>query len=150
MFRRLFRRSAKMHSCDVLLACLLSFTKRGQEEISLPEILDGALHVQEGLPLGYEFSKDILYSSKFFGDIARLEESGYIRRYVYTHDAFLPKSYVTLTMLGRGHAEKTAKGLSQPVLDIIGHAVDTSIAQHRESWRLYPRERALQLARQTK
>jgi hypothetical protein len=150
MFRNLFGQSAKIHSCDVLLVCLLSFTKRGREEISLPEILDGALHVQEGLPLGYKFSTDILYSSELFRDIAQLEEVGYIRRYVYTHDSFLPKGYVTLSMLGRGRAERTAKGLSQPVLDIIGHAVDTSMAQHKESWRLYPRVRALQLAAETK
>jgi hypothetical protein len=150
MFRNVFGQSAKIHSCDVLLVSLLSFTKRGQEEISLPEILDSALHVQEGLPLGYEFSRDILYSGELFRDMAQLEESGYIRRYVYTHDSFLPKGYVTLSMLGRGRAEKRAQGLSQPVLDIIGRAVDTSIAQHRESWRLYPRARALQLATQTK
>jgi hypothetical protein len=150
MFRGWFGQSGKIRSRDVLLACLQSFTNHGEGEISLPEILDSALHIQEAVPLGYEFSKDILYSSKFFRDIAELEENGYIRQYVYAHDSFLPKGYVTLTMLGRGHAEKTARGLPQSVLEIIANAVDTSLTQHKSYWRLYSRARALQLAAQAK
>jgi len=117
----------------------LSFTKRGEEEISLPEVFDGVLRLQEALRLGYEFSKDFLYSSKVFEDIAQLEEHGYVRRHVYTHDGFLPKSYVTLTMLGRGHAEMVAQHLTEPTQEAISEAVQTSIADHKEYWRLYSR-----------
>jgi len=139
MFRHLLRRASENESRDVLLACLLSFTKRGQEEISLPEILDGVFHLKQALRLGYEFSRDLLYSSRLFEDIAQLEEHGYVRRHVYTHDAFLPKSYVTLTMLGRGHAEMVTQHLTEPTLEAISKAVQVSIGDHKEYWRLYSR-----------
>jgi len=139
ILQHLFGTRSKIEPREVLLSCLWSFTRHGQEEISFPQILDSILCLQQTLPLRYEFSKDVLYSSKLFADIARLEENGYIRRYVYTHDGLLPKSYVTLTMLGQGHAEKTAQELNQATLNLIREAVETSIAQHKEYWRLYPR-----------
>jgi DNA-binding PadR family transcriptional regulator len=71
--------------------------------------------------------------------MSELEENGYIRRYIYTHDGLLPTSYVTLTMLGRGHAQKTAQELNQPTLSLIDQAVETSMDRHKEYWRLYPR-----------
>lgn len=139
ILQHLFRRRAKIEPREVLLSCLWSFTTHGQEEISFPQILDSILSIQRTLPLGYEFSRDVLYSNKLFAHIAQLEENGYIRRYEYTHDGLLPKSYVTLTMLGRGRAEKTDRELDEPTLNLVSEAVETSIAQHKEYWRLYPR-----------
>ncbi len=139
IFKLLFEREAKLRSEKVLLECLRSFTSHGSEEISLPEILDSILYLKRRLPLDYEFSRDVLYSDRLFSHMSELEENGYIRRYIYSHDGLLPTSYVTLTMLGRGHAEKTAQELNQPTLSLINQAVETSIDQHKEYWRLYPR-----------
>jgi DNA-binding MarR family transcriptional regulator len=133
------RRARKIQSEKVLLECLRCFTDYGNEEISLPEILDSILYLKRKLPLDYDFSRDVLYSAKLFSHMSKLEQNGYIRRYVYTHDALLPISYVTLTMLGRGHAQKIAQEFSQPTLTLINDAVKTSIGQHKEYWRLYPR-----------
>jgi hypothetical protein len=133
------KREAKIQSEKVLLECLRSFTDHGNKEISLPEILDSILYLKQRLPLDYEFSRDVLYSSKLFSHMSELEEDGYIHRYVYTHDGLLPTSYVTLTMLGRGHAQKTAHQFNQPTLNLINQAVETSIERHKEYWRLYPR-----------
>ena len=139
MLRQLFGRAGKAEPKDVLLACLLLFTKHGKDELSLPEVLDSVSRLQASVPLGYEFAKGFLYSSRLFAHISQLEENGYLRRYEYTHDGLLPKSYITLTMLGRGRAEKSNKQLSQLTLDAISQAVETSMEQHREYWRLYPR-----------
>ena len=139
IFKLFFRREAKIQSEKVLLECLRSFTNHGNEEISLPEILDSILYLKQSLPLDYEFSRDVLYSSELFSHISDLEENGYIHRYVYSHDGLLPNSYVTLTMLGRGHAQETAQELSQPLLSLIDRAVETSIDRHKQYWRLYPR-----------
>ena len=115
MLRRLSTRSTKLDSRGILLACLLSFTNQGKETISLPEFLESVLHLQRALPLGYECSKDFLYSSKLFADIAEIQDSGYIRRYEYTHDGLLPKSYATLTLLGRGRAQKVTQKLDEEI-----------------------------------
>ncbi|MBI1956399.1 MAG: hypothetical protein HYS38_08405 [Acidobacteria bacterium] len=139
MLKQLFHRSTKLRSQDVLLNSLLCFTNHGREEISLPEILESLRLLQEAVPLGYEFTKDFLYSSKLFEDITQLEENGCITRYEYTHDGLLPKSYVTLTMLGRGRAQATFLNTTEDLKNVIGQAVEASIAQYRESWRLYPR-----------
>ncbi len=139
ILQRLLGRKTETPSREILLECLWSFTTHGQEEISLPEVLDSILYLQRSVPLGYEFSKDVLYSSGLFADINQLEENAYIRRYEYTHDGLLPKGYVTLTMPGRGHAQKVARELNQATLSLISQAVETSIAQHKDYWRLYPR-----------
>jgi hypothetical protein len=139
MLRKLLGLRDKVEARDVLLACLFLFTEQGEEEISVPEILEGISRLQGVLPLGYDFSKGFLYSSKLFVHITQLEENGYIRRYQYTHDGFLPKSYVALTMLGRGRAEKTTEQLPQPTIDALREAVGAAVAQHREYWRLYAR-----------
>jgi DNA-binding PadR family transcriptional regulator len=139
MLEKLFSRATRIDPRRILLSCLLSFVKHGQEEISLPQILDGVSHLQKSIALGYEFSPGFLYSPNLFTDIARLEEEGYIRQYEYAHDGFLPKSYVSLTMLGRGTAEREAKRLSQPVVTMIDEGVERAIAQHKEYWRLYAR-----------
>jgi hypothetical protein len=139
IFKLFFKPGGKIESEKVLLECLRSFTNHGNEEISLPEILDSVLYLKERLPLDYEFSRDVLYSDRLFSHMSELEENGYIRRYIYAHDGLLPTSYVTLTMLGRGHAQKTAREFNEPTLSLIDQAVETSIDRHKEYWRLYPR-----------
>ena len=134
-----FRKRGKIESRGILLSCLWWFTKRGQEEISLPQILDSVQSLQRTLPLGYEFSRDVLYSRKLFEDIGQLEENGYIRRYEYFHDGLLPKGYVALTVLGRGRGEQTSHQLDEPTRSLVSEAVEKSIAQHKDYWRLYPR-----------
>jgi hypothetical protein len=136
---RLFGRRHETEDRQILLGCLLSFIKHGHEDVSLPEVLEGVSRLREVIPLAYEFSKDFLYSGDLFADIAQLEEDGYLRRHEYAHDGLLPKSYVTLTLLGRGTAERTAERLGDPIVSKIDEAVENAIAQHREYWRLYPR-----------
>ena len=139
MIWQLFTRRAGVEPRHILLGCLFSFAKHGHEEVSLPEVLDTVSEVQTTLPLGYEFSRDVHYSGQLFSDLTELEESGYIRRYQYTHDGLLPKGYVALTMLGRGRAERTVEQMTPPMAEVINTAVQSAISRHADYWRLYPR-----------
>lgn len=124
---------------NIILMVLYSFYERGREEVSLPEFLECIKRVQEKIPLKYEFSERFLYSSDLLEDLRDLEYRGFAHRFTYRHDAFLPKSYITLTGFGRSHAKKVAQKIRDGYYPILEKCTDEIIETHREKWRMYTR-----------
>lgn len=124
---------------NVILMALYSFYKMEREEVSLPEFLECIKRLQERIPLRYEFSERFLYSSDLMGDLRDLEYRGFVHRFTYRHDAFLPKSYITLTGFGRSRAKKVAQKFPEEFTSILDECISATIESYREKWRLYAR-----------
>ena len=124
---------------NIILMVLYSFYERGREEISLPEFLECIKKIQEKIPLKYEFSERFLYSSDLLEDLRDLEYRGFAHRFTYRHDAFLPKSYITLTGFGRSHAKKVVQKVPDEYPPILEKCANAIIETHREKWRVYGR-----------
>ena len=118
---------------------LYSFYARGREKVSLPEFLECIKRVQEKIPLKYEFSERFLYSLDLLEDLRDLEYRGFAHRFIHRYDAFLPKSYITLTGFGKSHAEKIAQKFPGEYTPILEKSVDRTIQSYREKWRMYAR-----------
>jgi len=124
---------------SVILLVLYSFSRRGREEVSLPEFLECIKSLQEEIPLKYEFSERFLYSSDLLEDLRDLEYRGFAHRFIFRHDSFLPKSYITLTGFGRSHAEKVAQKLPDEYIPILENTINGTIKTYQERWRMYAR-----------
>lgn len=138
MLENIFRRRSRQDARGVLLGTLWSFSKLGQEEVSLPEILDAASSIKELLPPSRS-TGEFGFSAGVLAWIEDLVENGYVHRYEYTHDGLLPRSYVELTDLGRGRARAVVEELSPQKTALIERNVKAAIGHHRENWRLYAR-----------
>ena len=124
---------------NIILMVLHSFYEKGREEVSLPEFLECIKRIQEKIPLKYEFSERFLYSSGLLEDLRDLEYRGFAHRFTYRHDAFLPKSYITLTGFGRSHAKKVAQKIPDEYPPILEKCTNAIIETHREKWRMHTR-----------
>lgn len=124
---------------NVILMTLYSFYEKGKEEVSLAEFLECIKRIQENIPLKYEFSERFLYSSDLMEDLRDLEYRGFAHRFTYRHDAFLPKSYVTLTGFGRSHAKKIAQKLPNQYTPFLQKCTSAIIENHQKKWRAYAR-----------
>jgi hypothetical protein len=125
---------------NIVLMTLYSFYERGKEEVSLPEFLECIKKIQEKIPLKYEFSERFLYSLDLLEDLRDLEYRGFAHRFTYRHDAFLPKSYITLTGFGRSHAKKVAHKVPVEYLPILEKCSKAIIETHREKWIVHRRQ----------
>lgn len=124
----------------VVLSALYTFCLKGVEEISLPEFLESIYYLQEKYDLGYEFWDRFLYSPRLMKDLASLHFEGYIKRYEYRHDAFLPKQFLSLTLLGKGTGKRHREGLSEQLKETLEIAVDNAIQNYKKRWQFYRRD----------
>lgn len=124
---------------NIILMALYSFYERGKEEVSLAEFLECIKKIQENIPLKYEFSERFLYSPDLMKDLRDLEYRGFARRFTYRHDAFLPKSYITLTGFGKSHAKKIAQIFPSKYAPFLEKCTNEIIEAHRKKWRVFAR-----------
>ena len=124
---------------NTILMALYSFYERGKDEVSLAEFLECIKRIQENIPLKYEFSERFLYSSDLMEDLRDLEYRGFAHRFTYRHDAFLPKSYITLTGFGRSRAKKIAQNFPDQHASFLEKCTNEIIEAHREKWRVHAR-----------
>lgn len=124
---------------NIILAVLHTFHKMGREEISLSEFLECIKNIQEEIPLKYEFFERLLYSSDLMEELRDLEFQGFAHRYIYRHDAFIPKSYIYLTTYGKFHAQKITEKIPKKLIPIINRCVSQAIKSYQDTWNLYAR-----------
>ncbi len=122
-----------------LLLFLLEFYMQGEEEVNISELLESVQNAQEKIDLGYKFSDKVFYSSNFFTDLNKLVDMGYVRRYAYRHNGYLPKNYVALTSVGRKHAQKLLATTAEEKIRLIAESVAKAIMEHRERYRIWAR-----------
>jgi hypothetical protein len=72
-------------------------------------------------------------------DLRDLEFKGFSRRFIYRHDAFLPKSYIILTNFGKSYTEKIAQKLPEEYVSILKNSVNATIQSYHEKWKMYAR-----------
>lgn len=133
----LFERKKK--DANVVLATMHSFIMHGVDEVSLPLLLETVMELQKSLLLRYHFYKDCFYSADLFFDLDQLGDHGYLQRYEYIQDAFLPKTFYKLTSLGTGEAKKILDSLMDEDTQAIANAVSVSISNDKKMWQPYER-----------
>lgn len=136
---RLPGRSKEGRPLEMLLATLYLFSEEGKEEVSLSELQECISEFQKEFSLGYNFSENFLCSLDLLTDIKDLYYQRYIRQYIYRHDAFLPKRFVSLLPLGRGRGKKIVEQLSPEMLGALKSAVAGAIRNYQETWRSWAR-----------
>lgn len=132
-------KKGKLKDIDLVLAALYLFLHKRREEVSLPELTECVAELEKLSVTSYHFPKGLFYSSELFSDLRTLQCEGYVHRYEYTHDAFLPKTYYKLTMLGQGKGGRLFEALSEDQSNSLESAVETSISNNEKRWRLVAR-----------
>lgn len=136
---------------DTIIAILHLFSRNGEEEVSLSEFQEAVAIAQQKLPLGYTFSERFTYSLGLLSDLRDLHYRRYIRQYNYRHDAFLPKRFLILTALGKGHGSKVLKTRTDEEIASLEYAVTTAMKNYVERWRLWSRSKSRdQVSKETK
>jgi len=136
---RLPGRSKEGRPIEMLLAAMCIFSKQGKEEVSLSELQECVSEFQKEFLLGYTFSEHFLGSVDLLTDLKDLSREQYIRQYIYRHDAFLPKRFVSLMPLGKGRGEKIVGALPPDAAQVLEDAVTTAIRNYKETWRSWAR-----------
>jgi len=137
---RLPGRTKEGRPIEILLAIMHIFSEQGREEVSLSELQESIAEFQrEFNSLGYAYSNRFLYSLDVLTDLKELYHNGYIRQYNYRHDSFLPKRFLALTPLGKGHSRKILDMLSEDEMQNLKSTVTKAIENHRLRWRLWSR-----------
>ncbi len=134
------RKGFEVSKDELLLVTLGVFDTHGKQEISLGEIHDSILSIQEEIPLGYSFSDAVLYSPEVMDTLRKLSAEGLVHRYVYREDAFLPTTFVTMTPLGKLRSKKLQSDVSSKVSSSIDKAVESAIGSYNQRWRFWSRE----------
>ena len=138
--KRLSEREKKDRQIEMLLATMWNFYKQGKDEVSISEFQESILEFQKEFPeLGYTYSNRFLYSLDVLTDLKELSHNGYIRQYVYRHDAFLPKRFITLAPLGKSRGVKILDTLSRDESQGLKRAVEKAIKNYNNRWRLWSR-----------
>ena len=136
---KLLKRKRKV-TLENLLLLLLEFYKQDEYEVNVSELLESVQNVQEKIDLGYKFSDKVFYSSNFFADLNKLVDMGYVRRYTYRHNGYLPKNYVLLTSVGKKRAEELLASITEEEkIQIFTESVAKAIKDHRERYKIWAR-----------
>jgi hypothetical protein len=125
---------------DTLLATLYVFQEQGRKEVSLSEFNECISNLQKHLPLNYSFSERFPFSIDLLSDLRELSYNGYIRHLRYRHDAYLPKTFLVLTQLGKGHAKKILQKLPADVYSNLKVVVANTIKDYKKRWVLWSRQ----------
>lgn len=138
--RPLFRRHKdNLNDEDFLLIILNEFHENGEKEVSLSEILECINMIRDKIPIGYEFEKELFYSSKLAEDLRKLSYLGYVHKFTYRYDAFLPKTYYFLTYLGKRRNKATIEKMPANYLKLLRESVKVAIDNHKKRWRFWGR-----------
>jgi len=124
---------------DLILSLLYSFSLKGRDEVSIAEIMYAVQKIQEKYPLGYTFWEGLPISLGLLNDLSELEFKGKVHRITYTHDAFLPKTFYKLSILGKGRGESCMRKLDEKMKTILENATREAIQEYRRLWRLWRR-----------
>lgn len=141
MSRRI-RRKPRLQKEQVLLATMYLFSKRREPEVSLSEFLGSVQQFQGSFNLGYKYWENYVYSPDLVADMTNLHYRGYVRKYEYKYDAFLPKNFLSLTSLGKGFGKKYHEKLPESAKNALEVAVNDAINKHAQRWRFYSRKKA--------
>lgn len=131
----------KKKTSEILLATTYSFLRQGIEGVSLPLLIECIIELKKKFPIKYRFYEECFFSPDLFSDLDHLSYHGYIQRYEYTQDAFLPKTFYKLTLLGTGQGSKILDSLPEENVELIKNVVSFSISNDRERWEPYRRQR---------
>ncbi|RLG15783.1 hypothetical protein DRN63_04950 [Nanoarchaeota archaeon] len=124
---------------ELLLAVLRMFNRLGREEVSLVELLEAVKNLQRSYKqLRYDFWDRFIYSPKLANDLSKLEPF-YVKRIVYRHDAYLPKTYFALTILGQGRGEVIVNKLDDELKNKLKESVIQAVKSYDETWKLWRR-----------
>lgn len=134
----LIKSKEKIDSLDKLTLTMYLFHRRGREEVSLSELLECV--AKSPSLFEYSFSERFLYSMDLLSDLRKLDYQGYIDRYKYRRDAFLPKNFIRLTALGKGRSRRILKQFSKETIDSLENSVLTAMKNREERWRLWSRK----------
>jgi len=132
LVRKHERKIKELDRRKTVLTLLCVFTRKGVEEISLSEVLESIQHLQNSYDLGYEYWSRFLYSPGVIRDLTVLQDQGYLKRYQYRHDAFLPKQFLSLTHLGTGTGKRYSEQVSEDVRKAVELAVDTAVCASQQ------------------
>ena len=130
---------AQKKASEILLATICSFLRQGIEEVSLPLLIECIMELEKKLPIKYRFYEGCFFSPDLFSDLNQLSYQGYLHRYEYTQDAYLPKTFYKLTLLGTGQGGKTLDSLPEENVGLIKSVVALSICNDKERWEPYRR-----------
>ena len=114
---------------EIVLVAIYLLSQYGKkEEVSHSALVDCLTEIQKEITLGYEFAKKLpYYSYELSEDLNDLWlHKRYIRRYKY-RSPLLPKNFVGLWPLGRGHAKKVVETLDPEMFEVLNKAVRTII-----------------------
>ncbi|MBA7507318.1 hypothetical protein ES706_06036 [subsurface metagenome] len=136
---RLPGRTKEGRPIEILLAAMCIFSRQGKEEVSLSELQECVSEFQKEFSLGYNFSEHFPCSVDLLVDLRDLSRERYVRQYIYRHDAFLPKRFVSLMPLGKGRGGKIVGTLSSDTAQALENAVTTAIRNYKETWRSWAR-----------
>lgn len=141
-FLRWRRRHREPSRVDVLLAVLYAFDLQGLSEVSLSEVTESIVELQESTYIGYEFPEGLFYCYKLSEELRDLQYSGYLHAYEYRHDGFLPNSFVRLSLLGKDRSRRVFDEVLTPFLrDVIRASVIKAIERYVDRWGLFARKR---------
>jgi hypothetical protein len=105
----------------------------------LPELLLCLRGVDEHLRAGYGLSASVPYSREFVRHLERLSNEELIRVVRLTHDAFMPKTFVTLTLGGERKASEARSALGPQALALVDQLANRAKEEAASKWHMYAR-----------
>ena len=117
----------------LLTAIYLFYQYSRKEEVSRSELVDCLTEFQKGFPtLGYEFpEKNPYLCHQLSEDLNDLWfNKGYLRHYQYGLP--LPKNFVALWPLGKGHGKKIIETLSSEISENLNRSVKNVIKKQKK------------------
>ena len=137
---QIFRGKKNELSRSELLLLLLSlFERSARNEVSLGEIHEAIRNAEDRVISRFAFFQTILYSPQVMDSLGELSGSGLIRVYTYRHDAFLPKTFVAITPVGRSRSKELSERAPPQLCLSLQQAVETAIHSFHRTWVLWGR-----------
>jgi hypothetical protein len=123
----------------ILFALLYNFEQEGRREISLSEVLEAIHELQNRTGVGYPFAPRVFYSGKLLRDLDNFASRGYLDCYRYMHDAFVPKTFIKLSLLGRAEGKSSYDQLLDPDKLEVKKYARLAIERYNQRWKIFSR-----------
>jgi DNA-binding MarR family transcriptional regulator len=95
--------------------------------------------VDERLEVGYQLTGKSAYSPTLVRHLEELETRGLVRIVRLAHDAFMPKTFLLLTVGGRREANKAQSEMEPEAAAVVSEIAEHAREEAASQWRIFAR-----------
>ena len=107
--------------------------------MSLPEVILCMRDVDERLRTGYDLDPGTGQLMALVRELERLGSEDLVRIVRLAHDAFMPKTFVILTVGGQRSANAAESAVGAETMAIVDEAAKRARTEVQSAWRIYGR-----------